>query len=180
MDKPQRPLNPRQIAFCQAYAQHGNATKAYLEAGYKVTEKVAQVQASKMLLNPMVQAEIKKLAAPAQKKAEVTIERITEELARIAFSGMDELVEISEGGKIKVKPEADLKLLDSVNFSESFDAKGGYSSGFSFKKSDKLKALDMLLKISGGYERSPDSDAGNLKSNSGRILEALRKLRGKQ
>jgi phage terminase small subunit len=171
-------LNPKQIAFCEAYVKHGNATQAYIEAGYKTTEKVARTNASKLLTNDNIQQYIQKLQKPALKKAEVTVERITSTLAKIAFGELQDVVEIGENGKPKIRPDADLSGIDGLSFSESFDAKGGYSKGFSFKKSDRLKALDMLLKMTGGYDRSPDSDVGNLRDNSGRILEALEKLRG--
>lgn len=173
-------LNPKQMLFCEEYVKNGlNAYQAYIAAGYKVkSEKVAREASSRLLsTNVNIQAYISDLQKPALKKARVTVERIAEELEKIAFSGMEELVEVS-GRDIKIKKDADLSTLDSISFNESFDAKGGSSKGFSFKKSDKLKALDMLLKMSGGYDRSPDADAGNLGTNSGRILEALRKLRG--
>jgi phage terminase small subunit len=176
MEEPK--LNPKQILFAQAYAKHGNATQAYLEAGYKVSEKVAQVNASKLLLNPMVHQFVQKLQKPALKKAEVTIERITAELAKIAFGDLSDVVDV-ESGRVKLKDNADLSLVDGISFNES-NGQAGYSKGFSFKKSDKLKALDMLTKMIGGYDRSPDSDEGNLQSNAGRILSALDRIRKKQ
>jgi phage terminase small subunit len=176
MEEPK--LNPKQILFAQAYAKHGNATQAYLDAGYKVTEEVARVNASKLLTKSNVQQYLKSLQKPALKKAEVTIERITAELAKIAFGDLSDVVEMQDG-RAKIKKDADLSLVDGISFSES-NGQAGHSKAFSFKKSDKLKALDMLTKMIGGYDRSPDSDEGNLKSNAGRILSALDRIRKKQ
>jgi phage terminase small subunit len=172
-------LNPRQIAFCIAYAKHGNATKAYLDAGYKVSEKVAGTNGPRLLENAGISEHIRKLQKPALKRAEVSIDRITQELAKVAFADIGDVIELDSSGNARLRADADLSSLDAVSFNES-SGKAGNSRGFSVKKSDKLKALDMLLKMTGGYDREPDADSGNLRANAGRILESLRNLRKKQ
>ena len=54
--------NPvKQKAFADYYIELGNATEAYIKAGYKASErKVAEVEGCKLLKNPMIDNYIKK------------------------------------------------------------------------------------------------------------------------
>jgi phage terminase small subunit len=53
-------LNPRQEAFCLAYARTGNATRAALEAGY--SPKGIDAAAARLLGNARVRDRLKELA----------------------------------------------------------------------------------------------------------------------
>ena len=54
--------NPRQEAFCQELSKCGNATEAYIRAGYKVKNaNVAKSAASRLLADVRVRARIKEL-----------------------------------------------------------------------------------------------------------------------
>lgn len=54
-------LTVKQKAFSDYYIQYGNATRAYAEAGYKVSKKsVAEVEGCKLLKNPKVKKYIEK------------------------------------------------------------------------------------------------------------------------
>ena len=55
-------LRNLQEKFCVEYAKCGNATQAYINAGYKAKGIVASVNASKLLRNANVQARLKELA----------------------------------------------------------------------------------------------------------------------
>jgi hypothetical protein len=62
-------LNPRQEAFCLAYARTGNATASATEAGY--SSKTAAVQAVALLRNPKV----------SERLAELTLEISSRKIA---------------------------------------------------------------------------------------------------
>lgn len=86
-------LNSQQEHFCQRYAGHRNAAQAYAEAYPKSKKSTAQYRAemgSRMLVHPKICARIEQLTAKfaeiAEKKFEVTSQRVLEELAKIAFS----------------------------------------------------------------------------------------------
>lgn len=63
-----RPLNIRQERFCELVASGNSATQAYIEAGYKVSEKVAGTNGPRMLQNAGIKARISNLRAPQTKK----------------------------------------------------------------------------------------------------------------
>lgn len=178
-------LNARQIQFCEQYIMNGgNGTRAVLDAGYKMTENAAGVHAAKLLKNAKITAYIQgHLDKQKQRTTELhkfDLNKATDLLVKIAFDGMEELVQVSEGGHLEIKPDANLGLLDGVSYSRSEShGKDGYSKAksFSFKRSDRLKALDMLIKLSGGYDESKDGAGGESKKLApGRVLAALAKL----
>ncbi len=79
-------LTPKQGRFVAEYLIDLNATQAAIRAGY--SEKTAQQQGSRLLLNVLVQEAIAKGREKTAAKLEITKERIVEELAKIGFSNM--------------------------------------------------------------------------------------------
>jgi len=79
-------LTPKQERFVAEYLIDLNATQAAIRAGY--SEKTAQQQSSRLLLNVVVQEAIAKGQNKTAAKLEITKERIVEELAKIGFSNM--------------------------------------------------------------------------------------------
>ena len=64
-----RPMTPRQQRFCELFIQCDSATEACLKAGY--SEKGADRQASRLLRNVGVMAEITRRREAASKRAEI-------------------------------------------------------------------------------------------------------------
>lgn len=79
-------LTPKQERFVAQYLIDLNATQAAIRAGY--SQKTAQQQGSRLLLNVLVQEAIAKGREKTAAKLEITKERIVEELAKIGFSNM--------------------------------------------------------------------------------------------
>lgn len=79
-------LTPKQERFVAEYLIDLNATQAAIRAGY--SQKTAQQQGSRLLLNVLVQEAIAKGREKTAAKLEITKERIVEELAKIGFSNM--------------------------------------------------------------------------------------------
>lgn len=179
-------LTPRQIKFCELYVQTGNATQSYLEAGYKVKDQVtAQANSSRMLLNDMVRAHIEKIQESLSLSIRITTEKLMEELAKIAFSNLNNIVAIVDG-ELVLKETDDLNQLDGLSASKAesgpkFGGKNGNSSSktttFSIKRADRLKALDMLAKMIGAYGRRESDNSKILRDNAPRVLETLKKYR---
>lgn len=82
-------LNRKQLRFCEEYVIDLNATQAAIRAGY--SEKTAQVQSSRLLLNVMVQAKIVELQEEISKRNELKADDIVQELRKIGFMTIDEL-----------------------------------------------------------------------------------------
>jgi phage terminase small subunit len=81
--KPDPLLTKREIVFAQRVAEHGNATRAYREAGFEFkSEAAASTAASKLLRNGKVLAYLEKLEKAACDAAMVTIESIAQGFAR--------------------------------------------------------------------------------------------------
>ncbi len=79
-------LTAKQERFVAEYLIDLNATQAAIRAGY--SEKTAQQQGSRLLLNVVVQEAIAKGQNKTAEKLEITKDRIVEELAKIGFSNM--------------------------------------------------------------------------------------------
>lgn len=62
-----KPLTPRQAAFAQAYARHGVAERAALEAGY--SERTARGSAQRLLANAGIAAEVERLSKKTESAA---------------------------------------------------------------------------------------------------------------
>jgi phage terminase small subunit len=81
-----KPLNVRQERFCEFVASGTSATQAYIQAGYKVTVKVAGTAGPRMMENVGVKARIAELRAPQTKKALLSKDRKREIMRDIAES----------------------------------------------------------------------------------------------
>ncbi|NTF54409.1 terminase small subunit [Agrobacterium rhizogenes] len=79
-------LSAKQARFVQEYLIDLNATQAAIRAGYSA--KTATVQASRLLTNVNVQAELSKKQSKIAERFEITKERIIDELAKIGFANM--------------------------------------------------------------------------------------------
>lgn len=176
-------FSPLQIKFIQEYLKTGNATQSVINAGYKnKSENAAAVQGNALLRKPKIKSYIetnkKKSLAETQNKIQISQDKIASTLVRIAFDGLEDIIEVSEQGDLEIKPDAKFDLVDGLSFSKSeSDGEKGYSKskGFSFKRSDRLKALDMLIKLMGGYEKLADGAGDTAKGlEPERVLKLLK------
>lgn len=183
-------LNERWEKFCQLYVENGgNASQAYQEAGFDSADGMSTaVCASRLLKKANIQLRISQIRSKHHSKYQINQDIIIDRLCKIVFEG-NTIAEIDENGELKLVPHAEIDDVDGVSFSKSEmssrneSAKGSISESssssvnFSVKNKDKLKALDMLCKILGIYDRRETTNNGNFNSNSRRVTEALRKLR---
>lgn len=63
----------KQEKFCLKYAETGNATQSYMDAGYSGTRATAGVEGSKLLNNPNISARIKEVQDKAAEATGVSI-----------------------------------------------------------------------------------------------------------
>ena len=78
-----RKLTPKQSAFVEEFAIDMNATQAAIRAGYSA--KTAKEQATRLLSNVYVAAEIARGRAARSERTGITADRVLQELARVAF-----------------------------------------------------------------------------------------------
>lgn len=93
-------------AFVTEYVVDFNATQAAIRAGY--SKRTARQQASRLLSKVNVQAAIKALVKRATAKAELTVERVSEEIARLCFYDISQLYD--ETGQPRALHELPVEL----------------------------------------------------------------------
>lgn len=80
-------LNEKQRRFVEAYMQHGNGTKAARDAGY--SESHCHVQASRLLSNAKVAAEVARRQAERTERTNITLDYVIQRLAIEAELGQE-------------------------------------------------------------------------------------------
>lgn len=93
----------RRTRFVKEYLLEHNATKAAIAAGYAA--KSATVTGSRLLSNANVQAELAEHAEKLNAKLDISIERVAQEFARIAFCDIRKM--FRDDGSLKPVSEWD-------------------------------------------------------------------------
>lgn len=161
-------LSPKKLAFCQYYLESGNGTESAIKAGY--SKRSAHAQASALLKNPNVKAFIDRAFHKAAEKAEVTAERIIEELSAIGFSKISDFLEVTEVKKRKPGRGAAYTKVQTMNIfpTESIDKVKIRAvseikmtkDGMSLKVHDKISALEKIAKMLGYIQDRVDIMSG--------------------
>lgn len=145
-------LTEKQQRFVEEYLIDLNATQAAIRSGYSA--KTADVQGSRMLANVKVQQAISEIMANRSKRTGVNQDMVVQELARIAFVKMTDVVN-ADG---EIRPDAsddDLACIESVKYKRS-DTDTGSSEEREVKIASKLKALELLGKHLGMWNDKLD------------------------
>lgn len=140
-------LTDKQAAFCREYLRDFNATAAYKRAGYTASESAARVNASRLLSNANVQGYLAGLRATTTERAEITLERTLEEIAKVAFSNITQALSFNDSGisleDSTALPESVTAAIESVTFTETVTELGG-STKKALKMHNKMAALGFL------------------------------------
>lgn len=136
----QNGLNAKQREFCRQWCVDKNGTRAAIEAGY--SKRSAHAQATALLKNPKVKAYCDQVLARVAKKTEITIERVLEEYAKIAFFDIKSVVDSYNecGVTFKSMDQIDGHCIASI---EEVHVKDG-SSFVRMKPWNKMDALRAL------------------------------------
>lgn len=149
-------LNEKQKRFCEEYLIDLNATQAAIRAGYSV--KTANEQGSQLLAKLSVQEEISAKMAERSKRTGVNQDRIVQELARLAFCNLTDVVD--RDGKIRDSAtEDDLACIESMKVKKTSIGNGeniSDSEEREVKIYSKLKALELLGKHLGMWRDKQD------------------------
>lgn len=141
----QRKLNPKQQRFVEEYLIDLNATQAAIRAGY--SPKTATAIASENLSKPSISAAIACAMAERSKRTGITQDRILEELAKVAFIKLTDIVD--DTGRIKAgATDEDRACIESIKYKRT-DTDTGYSEEREVKASSKLKAIELLMRHTG-------------------------------
>ena len=138
--KPRRPpkeLTERQKAFCREYLTDYNGQRAAVAVGY--APKNARITASKYLTQPNIQKELGRLIAPIQKRAELKASAVLENLMRVAFGDVRELLE--DDGSIK-----NLKTIGDMHEPLIAGFKVNGNGVTEVKIENRMKARELLMR----------------------------------
>jgi len=158
-------LTARQQRFCAEYIRDLNATKAAARAGY--SPRTARSIGSENLAKPDIQAEIRRLKAERAERLMISADRVVEELARIAFSNIEDLFNAdgSLKGIGKLSPDT-AAAIANIETTESGATR--------VRLFDKLRALELLGKHLGLFDGPADNGKEDVFTSFMRDVQARR------
>lgn len=137
-----RKLTDKQKKFVEEYLIDLNATQACIRAGY--SPKYADREGHKLVENSRVSEAIAESMAERSRRTGINQDRIVQELARIAFVKITDVVDAD--GEINTNAsDDDLACIESYKVEDS-DSVNGSSSKREVKLASKIKALELLGK----------------------------------
>lgn len=159
-------LSNKQKAFVREYLIDLNATQAAIRAGY--SQKTAPAIGHENLKKPDIQAAIQKAQKEAQKRTEITLDRVLQEMAKVAFSDLRKV--LGPEGVLLDPSEWDdetagaIASLEVVTVPAGKDAEGNptIERVHKIKAWDKMAALEKLGKHLGLADRSAEKQIDTL------------------
>lgn len=127
-----------------------NATRAAVAAGY--SEKTAHVQGCRLLKDAKVRSDLNNANAEVNKKLEVTVERVREELARLAF--YDPSAFWNPDGSAKAITDIDsdtVRALAGFEMAELYEGAGDERNQVGYVKKFKLADKGLNLERLGRH-----------------------------
>lgn len=151
-------MTPRNEKFIELYIQYVvlgqapqgkrcSAAQAYVDAGYK--SKNPDVDASKLLSNPSISAEVEHRKKEIFEKEKITTEKILHELANLGFSNIQDYLLYNEHGRVRFKKSRNLTRDQAAAIaSVKINKKDG---SIELKFHDKVEALELLGRNRGAF-----------------------------
>ena len=160
-------MNIKQEEFCRKYVEYGgNGTQAYKEV-YECDDDAARTNASRLLTNDNVKAYIDELLEDARNRNKITVDKIVNEYAKLAFFNPANV--FNDNGTVKDIQQLEdnvtaaiktIKIKEDYRYEDGEQVFDGYTKEISF--SDKKAALDSLGKFLGIFvEKSKVEIAGD-------------------
>lgn len=134
-------LSPKQQLFADEYLIDLNATQAAIRAGY--SPKTAKEIGSENLTKPNIRTYVEKKMAERSRRTGISQDRVLQELARIAFVQIPDVIDIETAKVYESASPDDLAVIQGIKVKESWGDKGS-SVEREVKVADKGKALEML------------------------------------
>lgn len=146
-------LTDKQRRFCEEYLIDLNATQAAIRAGY--SKKTAPQQAARLLTNVKVQNYIQELQKDIAERNNISVDECVQILANIARADIGSYFNVDTGLKdLNAIPDEARLAISSVETYEVRTPEGDKIADVrKLKTNDKLRAVDMLMKHLGGYEK---------------------------
>ncbi len=146
--KNEKRLTEKQKRFCEEYLIDLNATQAAIRAGY--SEKTARTIAAQHLAKLNIQAYISELQKQQSKRTEITADRVLAELAAIAFSDRSKFSKVTDRQHVSFTPTDELSDTERRSIAGIIEGR----NGIEIKSYDKLRALELIGKHIGMFEKN--------------------------
>ena len=148
-------LTAKQKKFVEEYLIDLNATQAAIRAGY--SPDTAKEIGCENLTKPNIKAEIDKAIAERSRRTGINQDRVLRELAKIAFVNPGDVINLNQATVKSDAKEEDLAAIASVKI-KNIPTEDGEITEREIKLCDKLKALDLLGKHLGIYDKKDAED----------------------
>lgn len=148
-------LTAKQKKFVEEYLIDLNATQAAIRAGY--SPETAEQIGYQQLQKTSVKNEIDKAMAERSRRTGINQDRVLRELAKIAFVNPGDVINFDEATVKSDAKEDDLAAIASVKI-KNIPTEDGEITEREIKLCDKLKALDLLGKHLGIYDKHEAED----------------------
>lgn len=155
--------NPRHERFAQALAKGMTADEAYADAGYAANRG----NACRLNANESVTKRVTEILTAGAKRAEVTIERVLEELAKVGFANMQDYMRVGADGDpylgFSALTRDQAAALSEVTVEDYKDGRGEDARDVrrvKFKLHDKLGALEKIGKHLGMFKDKVEISGG--------------------
>lgn len=145
-------LTAKQQRFCDEYLIDLNATQAAIRAGY--SPKTAEQAASRLLTIVKVSDEIKREMAERSKRTGINQDRVVQELAKLAFVNIADVVDLDNATVRRSATDEDLACIQSVKMKPS-----EFGTEREIKLYDKKASLELLGRHLGMFKDKLEVEA---------------------
>lgn len=160
-------LTAKQQRFIDEYLIDLNATQAAIRAGY--APENAGKQGHELLEKTGISNAIAQAMAHRSRRTGITQDRVLRELAKVAFVNANDVIDPDSATVRADAAEEDLACIQAVKVKTS-ESEMGSSSEREIKLYDKMRALEMLGKHLGLFDKR-GQDSSNGEENN--LLEAI-------
>lgn len=141
-------LTPKQQVFVSEYCSDGNGRRAVKEAGYKGSDATLSARVTKLLGDPRIQKAIAEVGNPRMERANLTTERILQQLHD--FLNLDPAELFDEEGYLQCDmrqlPPHVRQCITGFEVEEFRDKEGNVTKKIKVKTADKVKCLELAMK----------------------------------
>lgn len=150
-------LSDKQKKFCEEYIIDFNQTQSAIRAGYSA--KTAYSIGNENLKKPDIQAYIKELLSKREERTQITADMVVKEWAKVAFFDIRKIFH-KEGGLLNPH-DLDDETATVISSIKARDVKVGddIETIKEYRLNDKMKALDMLAKYLGMFEKEKEDNS---------------------
>lgn len=160
-------LTAKQQRFVDEYLIDLNATNAAIRAGY--SPDTAKEQGYQLLHKTSLSNAIAQAIAHRSRRTGISQDRVLMELAKVAFVNANDVIDPDSATVRPNAAEEDLACIQAVKVKTS-ESEMGSSSEREIKLYDKMRALEMLGKHLGLFDKRDQANSSGEKNN---LLEAI-------